>query len=81
MFSGAKEREVRKKKLETYFLSLILYRWTLDFGVFCLQRHACFVVIAFVGFFYCFLERLMQRTYTGTQQLCSGVFLKYVAFY
>ena len=35
-----------QNKLETCFLSLILYLWTWVF--FCLQRHACFVVIAFV---------------------------------
>ena len=53
----------------------------MDFGVFCLQRHACFVVIPSVVLLHCFIERLTQRTYAGLQQLCLDVIVRYVAMH
>ena len=46
---GQRKGILVQNKLETYFLFLILYLWSLVF--FYLQPQACFVVIAFVVFF------------------------------
>ena len=65
------------KTLSYFFLNFV----SVDFGVFCLQRHACFVVIVFAVLLHCVVERLTQRTYARPQQLCLDVIIRYVAMY